>query len=68
MKEKTKKQSEKQMNNFTICVEEKISIDRFKSIEELKSKIRQSITDHQNFSDKICQISQEGSFISLHYK
>jgi len=65
---KEKKQSEKQMNNFTKCAEEKISIERFKSIEELKSRIRQSITDHQSFSDKICQISQEGSFISLHYK
>ena len=68
MKENIKIQTEKPMSNFTKCVEDRISIERFKSIEELKSRIRQSITDHQNFSDKICQISQEGPFISLHYK
>jgi hypothetical protein len=68
MKEKIKKPLEEQMNTVATCAEEKISIERFKKIEELKSRIRQSITDHQNYRGKICQISQEGSFISLHYK
>ena len=43
-----------------------ITLDQ--AITDLKSIIRKSISDHRNYNNTICQISDEGSFISLEFK
>ena len=57
----------KKMNKPANC-SEKILINRYQNVEELKSIIRKSIRDHRGFNNTICQISEEGSFISINFK
>ena len=50
------------------CSEEIIPISRYKSIDELKNKIREKILSHESFHDSVCCISNRGSLISLSFK
>jgi len=44
---------------------EKISIDHFSDIEELKNAIREKLHKFKNLGGDFCQIQCEGGFVSL---
>ena len=50
------------------CSEEIIPISKYKSIDELKNKIREKISTHESYQDSVCCISNRGSLISLSFK
>ena len=54
--------------NSSGCSEEIIPIAKYKSIDELKNKIREKMSTHEKVHNSICCISNRGSLISLSFK
>ncbi len=45
----------------------KIKLDKFTSVDELKSEIRKKLKDQKKFDFKVSDLSSDGSYISIKF-
>ena len=48
--------------------EEKISIQKFSTVDALKDEIRQKLTKHKSYNTESLELSSNGSYISIYFK